>query len=93
VLDRDLSASSYSFRLSFLFIFALIQPIILGIDHPIKELRMMPTNRYKNSGGIAGGSGLKLAVKVPYRLIVRFPEESPNGMVELRFRFSAQLIN
>jgi hypothetical protein len=36
---------------------------MLGIGQPNKVLRMMPINRNKNSGGIAGGSGLKLAVK------------------------------
>jgi len=34
-------------------------------------------------------NGLKLAVNVPYRLIVRFPEELEfRGIVEFWFRFS-----
>ena len=57
---------------------------MLGIDQPITEERITLMIRYKYSGGIAGGSGLKLTVKTPYRLIVRFSEES-KGMLELRF--------
>lgn len=68
---------------------------MLGIDQPITELTMMPYKGAKYSGGIAGGSGLKLAVNVPYRSSIRFPDESPTDIVELRFgvRFSTQPSN
>jgi len=73
-------------------LFVLTQPIILGIDQPIIELTITLMTRNKYSGGIAGGSGLKLAVKVPYRLTVKF-EVSLNGMLKLRFKFSTQPLN
>jgi hypothetical protein len=57
------------------------------LDQRTNELTMIAYNGSKNFGGIAGGGGLKLAAKVPYRFTVRFPEESPNGVVELRIKF------
>lgn len=72
----------------------MTQPIILGIDQPISEEIITLRIRNEYSGGIGGGLGLKLTVNTPYRLTVRFPEES-KGMLELRFfnGLSTQVLN
>jgi hypothetical protein len=72
---------------------AFIFSTIVGIDHPARELTMMAYNGAKNSGGIEGGTGLKLAVNIPNLLIFRSAETLLNGIVEFRLRFSAQLVN
>ena len=60
---------------------AFTQPKILGTDQPIIVVTITVMIRDQYSGGIGGGSGLKFTVNVPYRLTVRFPEES-SGKVE-----------
>lgn len=61
-------------------ILALNHPKTLGMDQPIIVviITVMISNEY--SGGIGGGSGLKLAVKVPYLITSKVPEESFFGL-------------
>ena len=68
-------------------------PAILGTDQPITVVTMTVMIIVQYSGGIGGGSGLKLTVNTPYRLTVRFPDDV-KGMLELRFigRFSTHLL-
>jgi hypothetical protein len=66
---------------------ALIQPAILGTDQPITLVTITVMIRVQYSGGIGGGIGLKLAVKLPYRSIVRYPDGESTGKDKLRFKF------
>jgi hypothetical protein len=58
-----------------------VRPRILGIDQPIRDeiIALMIRNEY--SDGIGGGIDLNLTVNVPYRLTIRFPDES-KGILE-----------
>jgi hypothetical protein len=65
-------------------VLALTPPKILGMDQPIIGVTIRVMNRDQYSGGIVGGSGLKLAVKLPYRSTVRYPDGASTGKDELR---------
>jgi hypothetical protein len=58
---------------------------MLGIDQPIIEVMIIPYKGAKYCGGIIGGRGLKIAVKVPYSLMVKLPEGLLTGIVVLGF--------
>jgi hypothetical protein len=65
-------------------IFALTKPTILFQDQPIIEVTRTVTIRNKYAGGSSGGEGIKLAVKLPYRSTVRYPDGASTGKDELR---------
>jgi hypothetical protein len=66
---------------------------MLSIDQPITEVMIIPYKGAKYCGGIAGGSGLKLAMKVPYSLTVKLSDGLLTGIVALGFdgRVSTQV--
>jgi hypothetical protein len=68
--------NEFFYDIDLLFLSVLIHPIILGMDQPTMVLTIIPYNGIQYSGGTEGGTGLKLAVKVPNLLMSKVAEES-----------------